>query len=72
MTYYARVEIKAAKKAGLIDILDATEAERVGDNYYTEKIYTVARDVYEKTMYNRHKFVIVGGKRVLAEDVFAF
>lgn len=72
MKYYARVEIGPAYKAGLIAHLDATNAEYIGDKYYTNQIYTVDRDVYEKAGYDHGKYVKIAGRPVRDKYVFAF
>lgn len=72
MKYYAQVELKAAYNAGLIDVLDATDAAYIGGKYYTNQIYTVDRDVYEKAGYNHGKFVKIAGQLVRDKYVFAF
>lgn len=72
MKYYARVELEAAYKAGLIDILDATDAEYIDGKYYTNQIYTVDRDVYDKAGYNHGKFVKIADRSVRDKYVFAF
>lgn len=72
MEYYARVELEAAYEAGLIDIMDATDAEYIDGKYYADQIYTVDRDVYEKAGYNHGKFVKIAGQLVRDKYVFAF
>ncbi|MDC2827669.1 hypothetical protein PO148_08420 [Limosilactobacillus mucosae] len=72
MKYYAQVELKAAYNAGLIDVLDATDAAYIGDKYYTKQIYIVDRDVYEKAGYDHGKFVKIAGRPVRDKYVFAF
>lgn len=72
MKYYAQVELEAAYKAGLIDVLDATKASSIDGKYYTSKIYTVDRDVYEKAGHNWGKLVSIDGKQVRDKDVFCF
>ena len=72
MEYYARVELEPAYEAGLIDILDASDAAFIGGKYYTKELYTVGRDVYEKAGHNWGKFVSIDGKQVRDKYVFAF
>lgn len=72
MKYYAQIEVKAAKEAGLISSQDLINPAYIDGKYYTNEMFIVDRNVYEKAGRNHGKFVIIKGKKVRDKYVFAF
>ena len=72
MKYYAQIEVKAAKEAGLISSQDLINPAYIDGKYYTNEMFIVDRKVYEKAGCNHGKFVIIKGKKVRDKYVFAF